>query len=57
MGLVQCQSVIIFARTDEQTFTAALSLADYVPRSAILWFIWKTSVMPDYWKLTARAWR
>ncbi|EBL6884312.1 two pore domain potassium channel family protein [Salmonella enterica subsp. enterica serovar Litchfield] len=31
MGLEQCQSVIIFARTDEQTFTAALSLADYVP--------------------------
>ncbi|ECC3551242.1 two pore domain potassium channel family protein [Salmonella enterica subsp. salamae] len=31
MGLEQCQSVIVFARTDEQTFTAALSLADYVP--------------------------
>ncbi|WET40258.1 potassium channel family protein [Citrobacter enshiensis] len=31
MGLPNCQSVIIFARTDEQTFTAALSLADFIP--------------------------
>ncbi|MEB0950759.1 potassium channel family protein [Citrobacter sedlakii] len=31
MGLSHCQSVIIFARTDEQTFTAALSLAGFVP--------------------------
>lgn len=31
MGLSNCQSVIIFARTDELTFTIALSLADYIP--------------------------
>lgn len=31
MGLRHCQSVIIFARTDEQTFTSALSLADFIP--------------------------
>ncbi|WP_127959701.1 potassium channel family protein [Serratia microhaemolytica] len=31
MALSSCQSIIIFARTDEQTFTAALSLAKHTP--------------------------
>lgn len=31
MGLCNCQSVIIFARTDELTFTIALSLVDSIP--------------------------
>ncbi|EGO9152458.1 two pore domain potassium channel family protein [Escherichia coli] len=31
MGLANCQSVIIFSQTDEQTFTTALSLADFIP--------------------------
>lgn len=31
MGLNHCHSVIIFARSDEQSFTAALSLAEFIP--------------------------